>query len=89
MLRITKPSLQSDLISADEVCRLIAEFRGDQRSISQSTLYRGISNGLFPPPFKLSPKVARWSQKEVESSLRAQLKLQATARAARVNHEDR
>ncbi len=66
-----------DMISAEEACRIIADSRGSESPIAKTTLYRGIAAGRYPPPYKLSPRVSRWSRSELESDLRKLLKRRA------------
>lgn len=55
-------SNEDDLLTADEVCRLIG---GTERPISKPTFYRAIKAGRYPPPVHPSPGIARWVKSAV------------------------
>ena len=53
--------------------------------IANTTLYRWIEEGRFPPPLKLAPgaKAAGWLLSEIENFERANIKMQREAADAR------
>lgn len=51
------PAEGDRLIRIDEVKR--------RAGLGKTMIYRLIQQGRFPPPYKLSPFVARWSEHEV------------------------
>ena len=59
-------AMSTDLLDRREVCRLL----GGARPINASTLYRGIRQGRYPRPIKLSPGCSRWLRDECELVIR-------------------
>ena len=57
--------MSDELLHLDEVCRF---FGGEGRPINQSTVYRGIKDGRFPPPIKPAPGISRWLRSECEAA---------------------
>lgn len=51
------PEEADRLIRIDEVKR--------RAGLGKTMIYRLIQRGRFPPPYKLSPFVSRWSEREV------------------------
>ena len=51
------PMLPERLIKLDEVIRRVG--------LGRSMIYRLISQGKFPAPYKLSPGASRWSEQDV------------------------
>lgn len=52
------------MLTVRQVCRF---FGGDDKPLDPATLYRGIKEGRFPPPVKLSPRLSRWRLSECET----------------------
>lgn len=52
-----EPPPSDRLIKLDEVMK--------RTGISKSFIYKQIKDGTFPPPYKLSPFAARWSEAEL------------------------
>jgi prophage regulatory protein len=51
----------------------IAEVK-DRVGLGKSKIYALVAEGRFPRPYKLSPKAARWSEREVASWIEARLR---------------
>ena len=64
-----------DLLDAKETCRLL----GGTRPINAATLYRGISDGRFPPPVKLGGGTSRWVRAELLAAIRKLMNVRAEA----------
>jgi hypothetical protein len=56
-----------DYIDLDEVCRIIG---GDKKPIHPSTYYRGVVNGIYPPPDHPSPGISRVNRAALIAALR-------------------
>ena len=51
--------------------------------ISKATLYRWISDGLFPAPLQIGPRAVRWSERELEEWLASRPRGSGQAAASR------
>jgi predicted DNA-binding transcriptional regulator AlpA len=63
----------SDLLDVGATCKFIG---GDETPIDRSTLYRGVSSGLYPKPIKITQSAVRWLRPELHA-------MRAAAMAAR------
>ena len=59
--------MQAHLLDRRKVCLLL----GGSKPINPSTLYRGIRQGRYPKPVKLSPGCSRWLLTEIEAVIRS------------------
>jgi prophage regulatory protein len=50
--------------------------------IPQSTIYQMISDGKFPKPVRLSPRLVGWVEKEIQDWMEARIAERDGARAA-------
>jgi prophage regulatory protein len=52
-----QPSAPERLIKIEEVKRRVG--------LGKTMIYQKVRSGSFPPPYKLSPFAARWSEREI------------------------
>ncbi len=65
--------MNDDLLDRSAVCR----YFGGSRPINPATLYRGIRDGRYPAPVKLSPGASRWLRVECEAALQSMIERRA------------
>lgn len=51
----------------------VLKFFGGNRALHTSTLYRGISDGTYPQPVKVSRSAVRWLKSECEAAAQRML----------------
>jgi predicted DNA-binding transcriptional regulator AlpA len=56
--------VEDELLNIDGMCR----FWGGDTPLHPSSIYRGIQNGIFPPPIHVGPNLSRWLRSEQESA---------------------
>ena len=57
--------MEDDLLDVKQTC---AFFGGESAPIDPSTLYRGIKDGRFPRPVKITKKLSRWRRAALEAA---------------------
>lgn len=55
---------EDKMLTIREACRF---FGGDDKPLDPTTFYRGIREGRFPKPVKLTPRFSRWRLSECEA----------------------
>jgi hypothetical protein len=59
-----------DMITVDEACAIVG---GRSKPIDRSTYYRGVRNGIYPAPIKVSPNIARVRRRQLLQSIERRL----------------
>jgi hypothetical protein len=59
-----------DNVEIKEVCRMIG---GDKKPVHNSTYYRGVKAGIYPPPDHPSPGISRVNRPRMVAALRARM----------------
>jgi predicted DNA-binding transcriptional regulator AlpA len=57
--------MEDDLLDVKQTC---AFFGGQSTPIDASTLYRGIKDGRFPRPVKITKKLSRWRRSTLQAA---------------------
>jgi predicted DNA-binding transcriptional regulator AlpA len=57
--------MSDDLLDVYEACRLI----GGSRPINPATLWRGVKDGRYSKPIKISRQAVRWKRSELQRDI--------------------